>query len=255
MTKLNQVIASEKTVKSTVHANFTRLHRDSQKAPLFAGLSRTYTPLNDEGEELPPESTKVQLTADGVIKEATDELTRLFDLVATKDYGNCKAVADIVVDGLPLVKDVPVSYLLFLEKQLVDIRTFVSKLPTLDPSENWRYDENAGYWVSDEVKTIKTKKVARTLTKWEPPSPDYTQQPQVDVINEDATIGNWHTLKFSGALPATRVKQLLERVDKLTAAVKYAREEANGIEVTDQKVGGRLFNYLFSPPGSNLPQR
>ena len=53
-------------------------------------------------------------------------------------------------------------------------------------------------------------------------------------------------MKFSGALPAQRVNELLARVEKLQEAVKYAREEANDIEADEQKVGDRVFGYLFA---------
>ena len=62
---------------------------------------------------------------------------------------------------------------------------------------------------------------------------------------EDIVVGYWKTVKFSGALPASRVKELLDRVEKLQQAVKFAREEANGIEVQDKRVGETLFSYLF----------
>jgi hypothetical protein len=38
---------------------------------------------------------------------------------------------------------------------------------------------------------------------------------------------------------------LLDRVEKLQAAVKFAREEANAAEVTDVHVGEVVFGYLF----------
>jgi hypothetical protein len=53
-------------------------------------------------------------------------------------------------------------------------------------------------------------------------------------------------VKFSGALPAKRVNELVERVEKLQQAVKFAREEANGAEITDQQVGEKVFRYLFA---------
>ena len=68
---------------------------------------------------------------------------------------------------------------------------------------------------------------------------------QVEVYYEDVAVGYWTTVKFSGALPAQRVNELLERVEKLQHAVKFAREEANGTEVTDQRVGDAVFGYLF----------
>jgi len=51
--------------------------------------------------------------------------------------------------------------------------------------------------------------------------------------------------KFSGSLPAQRINELLDWVEKLQQAVKYAREEANNIEAEEPKVSERMFNYLF----------
>ncbi len=69
---------------------------------------------------------------------------------------------------------------------------------------------------------------------------------QVEVYYEDVTVGYWRTVKFSGALTAQRVNELLDRVEKLQQAVKFAREEANNIEAEEPKVGERFFNYLFA---------
>ena len=53
-------------------------------------------------------------------------------------------------------------------------------------------------------------------------------------------------MKFSGAMPARRVNEILERVEKLQQAVKFAREEANNVEIEDQRIGEQVFYYLFS---------
>jgi hypothetical protein len=53
-------------------------------------------------------------------------------------------------------------------------------------------------------------------------------------------------VKFSGALPAKRVNELLERVEKLQHAVKFAREEANNQEADEQKIGRSVLSYLFA---------
>jgi hypothetical protein len=60
------------------------------------------------------------------------------------------------------------------------------------------------------------------------------------------TVGYWRTLKYSGALPAKRVNELLERVEKLQAAVQFAREEANNTEADEKKVGKAVFEFLFA---------
>lgn len=242
MARLNQIIAVEKGVKSRSFQELTDAHHALQKPALLAGIARTYRPKDDEGEQFPPESTKVQIKAEEIIQQTAGILTRLFDITATKDWTNCVARADVILDGQPLLTQVPVTYLLFLEKQLVDIHTFVKKLPTLDASETWSFDASADCWATEPVQTIKTKKIPRNHVKAEATD---KHPAQVEVYYEDVGMGFWRTVKFSGALPAKRVSELLERVEKLQAAVKFAREEANNTEASDHKVGERIFHYLF----------
>ncbi|CAO0825095.1 putative protein OS=Streptomyces microflavus OX=1919 GN=Smic_16870 PE=4 SV=1 [Streptomyces microflavus] len=89
---------------------------------------------------------------------------------------------------------------------------------------------------------LRTKKVPRNQLKAEATE---KRPAQVKVSYEDIPIGYWTTVKFSGALPARRVNELLDRIEKLQQAVKFAREEANGADVTDQRVGDAVFGYLF----------
>lgn len=240
--KLNQVIAIEKGIKSRSLQDLTEAHHNLQKPALLAGISRTYRPKDEEGEQFPPESTRVQIKAEDVIHKTSEVLTKLFDVVATKDWANCNAKADVIVDGNVLLSQVPATYLLFLEKQLVDLHTFIKKLPTLDASESWTFDSSADYWATEPMQTIKTKKIPRNHVKAEATE---KHPAQVEVYYEDVVVGSWRTIKFSGALPASRVNELLNRVEKLQEAVKFAREEANNIEVTEQKMGAKVFHYLF----------
>jgi hypothetical protein len=245
MTKLSQIIAVEKGVKSDATRRVTDLHRDVQKQPLLSGISRSYKPRDDEGDKLPPESTRVQVRADDVLAEVAGILTRLFDVTLTKDAANCKAAADVVVGGRSLLKAVPVTYLLFLEKQLTDVHTFVAKLPLLDPAEEWEdgIDPVSGCRATKPAQTVRSKKIPRNhvvaeATKEHPA--------QVQTYTEDVPVGDWTTVKFSGALPAARVRLLLDRVEELQRAVKYAREEANATEVADRNAGEVIFGYLFA---------
>src|SRR5258708_7495351 len=240
--KLNQIIAIEKGTKSRSLQELTEAHHALQKPALLSGISRTYRPKDEEGEQLPSESTKVQIKAEDIIRDTVESLTRLFNVVATKDWANCKAKADVVVDGKKLLSNVPATYLLFLEKQLVDLHTFIKKLPVLDASETWTFDPSADCWATEPVQTVKTKKVPRNHVKAEATD---KHPAQVEVYYEDITVGYWRTVKFSGALPAQRINELLARVERLQEAVKFAREEANNLEVEEQKVGEKVFQYLF----------
>lgn len=242
MTTLSQIIAVTKGVKAQTLRDFTEAHRVTQKAPLLSGISRRYRPRDEEGEQLPAESTRVQVNVSDVLGDVSKTLTRLFDLVLTQDVANCGAAADVVVDGAPLLRDVPVTYLLFLEKQLNDLHTFVDKLPVLDPAETWTFSPEIDCYASNPVETVRSKKVPRNHVKAEATD---KHPAQVEVYTEDVPVGNWTTVRHSGALPATRVKELRERVMKLQHAVKFAREQANASAVVDQKAGEAVFGYLF----------
>ncbi|WP_433710688.1 hypothetical protein ACQP2U_30895 [Nocardia sp. CA-084685] len=242
MTKLNQIIAVEKGVKSGALRELAQTQSQLQKPGLLSGIARTYQPKDEEGEQLPPESTRVQVKSEEVLRQTAATLTRLFDVTATKDWANCEAKADVRVDEETLLAAVPVSYLLFLEKQLADLHTFVKKLPVLDAAEAWAFDDSSDTWRTDAVRTIRTKKVPRNHVKAEATE---KHPAQVEVYYEDIAIGYWTTVKFSGALPARRVNELAERIEKLQQAVKFAREEANGSQVTDRKTGDVIFRYLF----------
>ncbi len=240
--KLNQIIAVEKGVKSRTQADLAAVQHGLTKPALLAGLSRTYQPKDEEGEQLPPESTRVQVKAEDVLRETAGTLTRLFDVTATKDWANCTARADVTVEGRTLLRDVPVSYLLFLEKQLAELAAFLRKLPVLDGAESWSLDPSTDWWRTEPVRTVRTRKVPRNHVKAEATE---KHPAQVEVYYEDIPVGYWTTVKFSGALPARRVNELLDRMDKVQQAVKFAREEANGADVEDRRVGDAVFGYLF----------
>lgn len=242
MTKLNQILAIEPGVRNQTSRIETDLYHALDKKPLFQGLSRTYTPKDEDGDRLPPESTPVQIKSGDVITELTGALTRLIDLTATKDTTNTVAKGDIVVEGQTFATDVPVPTLLFLEKELEKLAAFIKRLPILDPAQTWNYDPNRGHYVAEPVQTVRTKKTPKNWVKAEA-----TQQhpAQVEVFFEDLIVGTWEKIDFSGALPADEVGKIGLRLEKLRTAVKFAREAANATEVADVTMGAGLLNYLF----------
>jgi hypothetical protein len=242
LTRLNQVIAIEKGAKGRADSTLMQADRRMKAPALLTGLSRTYSPRDDDGEQLPSESTKVQLQVEEVLAEVRAVMVDLFDITATKDWGNCHALADVVVGGETLLEQVPVTYLLFLEKQLTHVHTFVARLPTLDPAEEWQYDKSTGLQKTAPRQTTRSKKVPRSQTLYEA-TPEHPAQ--VHMYHEDVVVGTWTLTAFSGAIHATRVRELLRRIEALQRAVKMAREQANVIEVTRQEVGQKIFDHIF----------
>lgn len=242
MTQLNQIVAVRQGVQARTHAAVTKAHHDAQKTAPMAGLSRVYSPKDELGDQLPAESTRVQIRTHNLVTDFSRALTDFLDVSATLDWGNCTSKADVVVDGYTVIPDAPITFLMFLEKQLVDIRTFFQKLQTLDPSENWQWDQANGWWRSDPQSRNSTKKVRRNHVKAEATD---KHPAQVEVYTEDEIVGTWTTTKFSGAIPEQERATLVERVHKLQDAVKHARELANSSQVHGMRVGDSLFSYLL----------
>src|SRR4029079_13612726 len=103
-------------------------------------IARSYKSKDETGETQPPENKLVQVKVKELVQRISRDLAEMFDVVATQDWANCQAHADVEVDGRKILSGVPVTHLLFLEKQLVDLHTFVNKLPTLDPAERWEFN-------------------------------------------------------------------------------------------------------------------
>lgn len=241
--QLNQVVAAEQHVRQRAQAGITKIHQQVQKTALTGGLSRTYRPRNDDGETFPSESTRVQLKVEDSLTDISSHLADLFDVVATKEWGNQDATADIEIGDRILLADVPVTYLLFLEKQLVDVATHIAKLPTLSQDDEWNWDEGQQVWRTPQTTTNRTKKVYRNHVKAEATE---RHPAQVEIYTEDETVGYWDLVKFSGAVPPARVRELSARVSELQVAVKHAREKANSREIDAQHVGEVLMDYVLS---------
>lgn len=242
MVKLNQIVAVVNGKKTETKKALTDLHRKSQLTDLFVGLSKTYQPKEEDGETFPDENKGVQATVKGSITELSTLLTDVFDAVATQDFGNCSAMADIVVDGVVVVSQIPVTYLMFLEKQLADVETFALVLPTLDIASNWTFDVNQDLYVSDVATTSRSKKVLKHKVLYEATK---EHPAQIEKWNEDVSMGTWSTKKFSGAITQVEKTAIVKRVKKLQEAVKFARESANSLEIAQVKVGEKIFSYIF----------
>lgn len=241
---LHQAVALESGIRAKTYRKTTDLWKFLQKPGLFSGLSRVYEPLDDEGEQLPPESTQVQMHAETVLRQGFDELARQWDITATRDWGNCTARADVVVDGRVIIASAPTHFLLWAAKQLQDVRAVILALPVHDPADVWRPDQSSGLWKTDPpVRTRKTSKVPRNHVR---ATATDKHPAQVDTYFEDVTVGHWVSTKTSGAVPATRQAQLLSRVEALQEAVTRARQVANATEVPEVEIGNIVLGWVLA---------
>lgn len=252
--QLHTVLAVRDGVRSAKTDALTTLHRESQRPELYEGLTRTYRPRDEsDTERLPDENKNIQINADTVLNGLVGAVTREWDLVATIDRSNQDARADVMVPTgertsggevvyQTLLRDVPATSLLYLARELDDVRTFVRKLPTLDPAARWTYDPGVAAHVAEPTETHRGKKTLRNHVMYEATD---RHPAQVQTFTEDVIVGFWTQLRRSGALPLERKAKLLRKVEELRVAVREARERANQVEVTSVTVAQPLFNYLL----------
>ncbi len=244
MPKLNQINAVVSGRKGDTEKAVTELYKLIQKDQLFAGRERTYRPLDEvNGQKLPPESQRVQQRADDLIRQAVAKWTDLWNLIYTQDAGNQQAKADVVVDGQTILAGVPVTFLLFLDKQVNDLETFISKLPTPDPAEEWSHDPNSGLLRSKATESLRTSKEPTVIVKY---AATEEHPAQTELFTKDVPVGTWTQILYSGCLPTDRKNTLLERVKKLQDAIKHAKEQANLLDVQKQKAAEAVFAFVFA---------
>ena len=243
MTKLNQIIAIASGKKAACAAAITEFYKLLQKPELFSGLKRVYQPLDDEGEKLPPETKIIQQKVSDILVEANAHLVEMLDIIAVQEFANCSAKTDIKVGDTVIAPSVPVTYLMFLEKQLDNIKALISRVPVLSSDVNWRRSEtDPTVYIADTVVTTRTKKIPKAFIK----APATDKHPaQVEMFSEDVIVGNWNKTDMSGAISIRERDAMLKKVDALRDAVKVAREEANSISVDKVEIGKAVTSFIF----------
>jgi hypothetical protein len=247
LTTLGQIVGVRRGALARNYAEVIRRKRQLEKPALVTGITRTYEPKDPvEGDHLPPERTRVQLLVEDELREMVKLWTRSWDLTATQDEAHTRAFADVELDGETLLRHVPVTTLLYLEKQLSEVAEGLRAMPTLDAAEDWEFSDEARAYRTPVIQNVRTKKVPRNHVK-AMPTPEFPNIiPQVEVWQEDVQVGTWTTRKLSGAMFASRKAELLDKVERLRAAVKFATERANQTTVEDQHVGKPLLDWLMA---------
>ena len=241
--RINQLIAIRKGIKAKAVSNMTSWKRMLSHAASFNGFTKTYRPKADDGETFPPERKKVQNVATDLLKEVARAESDFLNIEASMEWSNLTAAADVVVNGNVLMDQAPVTFLLLLEKRLVEYRNLIETFPVLDEAQDWNKDPNSDLFRTEKLSSHKTRKVEEDVII----VPATENHPaQWRTRSTDIVVGYWDTVRLSGAMPVPQKKALLERISTLIRAVKMARAEANAGDAVEKQVGDAIFGYLFS---------
>lgn len=242
--RLSQALFVMNTAKENFTSRTSEIHHLAQKPDPLNGFLKTYQRTDDTGVPRHPEAKNVQMILSDAIKEVIDLTQTQCDAVATRDFGNTVAKADVVVHGTVILKDVPPTFLMHLSKQLEDLRTFFSKCVTLDQSVTWKLNAQTNLFEGPEEKTNSTDKTIVPLVLY---AATDKHPAQTDKITRDTVVGVWTTTRMSGAIPHTDKLKYIAKVDVLHKAVQDALNECNAAKV-DRKEGltKDLFKFILA---------
>ena len=250
---LGQVAKTMTEIRQKDNDEGKALQKRIQNEDLTLGLIKTHAPLDEINEEdarrllvgVQPDVHKpVALTVNDALKLSMDYAIPAMDAVATSDKTNQHASADVILpDGTVLLKDVPVSHLLWLGgTYFPEWRKFISLLPVLNPTKNWTPGDSGIYRSDPEVKVSTAKKIIPLELH---PGNEH-HKPQVQPIEDTIIIGHYTTVSLSGAVKASRKRELLDRFDMVIAAIKDATARANHTPVIEVHEGDILLSFLLA---------
>lgn len=243
--QLHQLLAVEPSLK----ANAKNIFYDEAKTTFekkqdhFDGVVKVYTPLEEDGDQIPDEVKELVTTVSDKMRYAQDAVIRAVDAEVSKEETNCSG--DVRADLLIGSKTYQLSAtsLLVLEKYLESIRGVYKAIPTLDPTKVWNNDTKAGnnrYTTEGEVKFRTVKRIIPITV-----APATDKHPaQVQMINKDIQAGKYLTTYKSGRITPSQKSALLSKIDALLVNVKKARAKANQAAVVNMSVGKEIFDYI-----------
>lgn len=242
--KLHELLAAEEDLKGmakriTAETEVTF----NKKQGHFVEQITEIVPLEENKPTVRDGHTPMIETVNGKLDYFANAMGQYLDAFYQKEATNTEAKADVVLDdGEVLLKDIPATALLGLERELKKIHQVYSLIPTLEPTIVWTRDEEAGEGIRIARQSkMKTKKITKPFVL----APATDRHPaQVEKVTEDIHIANTETTYRSSKLTPARKSELLGRVDTLSRAVKKARMRANSVEHKTGTVSKKIFNFI-----------
>lgn len=251
MTKLHELLAVEKTRSNAATKLLDETAHKFAKEHFFSGHLKTLTMLVDSPENQAIEAAaRDEKTLPTTVPETLEYALKFWadaeDVIFAKNKTNQLANADLFFRGNTLVSNVPVDELLGLEVRLEKLRQVITAMPSLDASKEWAKSSSGrnGEYVSttDEV-TSKTEKVTTPVVMYEATE---KHPAQIQIVNTDRVVGTFTKIIFSGAATSKQKADAIAVVDDLLVEVKQARQRANSVEASNEKIGTTITNLILS---------
>lgn len=248
MSKLHELLAVESSLRTQAEATRADLiNTFEKKRTHFSEVVQTFK-SNKEGEEPKVEARLgLQSTVTKELEWISDKIAKALDAAHQVDLANLEARADVVFeDGTILLKSVPATSLLQLEKRIKEIQTLVTAIPTLDPSKGFEPDPGRGEGIyrARDVEKDRTEKKFDFVVMVQPTD---KHPAQVKELMLDKPIGTIQQQEWSSLVTVAQKGDMLDRAENLLRAVKKARSRANEVDIdqNQNRIGRTLLDFVF----------
>lgn len=249
--KIHELIPAEQAKVAAANALVEEgINTFAKKPDHFMGRIKVVTMYDDtRSQENTTDIKELVTTVDDKLAHVWGSLVPALDVTLTKENSNTsdEARADVVVDGVVVLEQVPAIGLLALEKRLRYIQALYNAIPTLDPALAWELDPGAALpgvmRTKHPQESQKTEKVMKVLTLAQATE---KHPAQVEKYTMDENVAKVTLQQQSGNVsPATKALWL-KRIADLATAVKEARQRANMAEIKPLEVGEKIRAFIHA---------
>jgi hypothetical protein len=164
-----------------------------------------------------------------------------------REVANQLAVADVTLPDGTVLTAVPVTMLMWLEKELVRLRGVLNASPTTDTTVRWEKDTDAaleGVRKSVEPKRANKTELTKVPVEMSPATKEH--KAQVMVVDEQKVVGYYETTEVTGCLTPHEKMVGLSTIDALIVEVKQAKARANQAAVNPVKMGKQVYDVVMN---------
>ncbi len=248
MAKLHELLAVESNLRGQSEVTRKDLLQTFEKKRHH--FSETLTTFKSDTEGVEPKveaQLGLQSTIHRELAWISEKIIASIDAAHQIDVANTIAKADIIMeDGRVVLKDVPATSLLQLEKRIKEIQELVTGIPTLDPSKGFEPDTTRGenIFKARDIEKPRTEKKFSYVVMVQPTD---KHPAQVKELVLDSRIGIILQQEWSSLITVAEKGDMLDRVEALLRAVKKARSRANEqeIDVRSNKIGAAIIDFVL----------
>lgn len=191
------------------------------------------------------EQQEVTTTVNDKINYMKEAFVQYWDAKLQKETANQLAKANIRIAGLDL-SDLPVTFLLNMEKEIKQLRQIFDAIPTLAPGVEWKEDNIKGENIFKCITPLKTQKTQKKVIPLLLAEATKEHKAQVSTVTEERPIGDYILEKWSGALSPAQKSKYLGKIDELLIAFKKARQQANMQDTESKTIGEEIFKFIMA---------